>query len=122
MSSKKKTLILGASTNESRYSNRAANALSHHGHPIELLGIRNGSIVNQEIDTTPEPYIDIDTVTMYLGAKHQVEYYQYIFSLKPKRVVFNPGAENAEFCQRLEKKGVECLEACTLVMLSIGNY
>lgn len=122
MSGKKKTLVLGASPNESRYSYRAASELVHYGHPIELLGIRSGSIANQEIDTNPQPYQDIDTVTMYLGAKNQVEYYQYIFSLQPKRVIFNPGAENAEFCQRLEKKGIECLEACTLVMLSIGNY
>ncbi len=122
MSVKKKTLVLGASPNESRYSYRAAMELAHYGHPIELLGIRNGQIANQEIDTTPKQYSDIDTITMYLGAKNQVEYYQYIMSLQPKRVVFNPGAENEELCKRLEKQGIECLEACTLVMLSIGNY
>ena len=122
MSTKKKTLVLGASPNEARYSYRAATELNHYGHPIELLGIREGSIVNQTIDTSPQQYTDLDTITIYLGAKNQVEYYQYIMSLKPKRVIFNPGAENAELCERLEKQGIECLNACTLVMLSIGNY
>jgi uncharacterized protein len=122
MSESKKTLVLGASPNEARYSYRAATELMHYGHQVELLGIRQGEIGKQSIDTSPKQYESVDTVTMYLGAKNQIEYYQYIMSLNPKRVVFNPGAENQELCERLEKKGVECLEACTLVMLSIGNY
>ncbi|MFT5512676.1 MAG: putative CoA-binding protein [Bacteroidia bacterium] len=122
MSTAKRTLVLGASPKEERYSFRAATELKHYAHPVELLGINDGSIGGQAIDTTPKMYDDIDTVTMYLGAKNQIEYYQYLIALNPKRVVFNPGAENDEFCKRLEKKGIECLEACTLVMLSIGNY
>ena len=122
MSTAKKTLVLGASPNTERYSNRAASELMHYKHPVELLGIKDGEINGQEIDKSPKMYDDIDTVTMYLGARHQTEYYQYLFALEPNRVVFNPGAENDELCQRLEKKGIECIEACTLVMLSIGNY
>ena len=118
----KKTLVLGASPNTERYAYRAATELMHYKHPVELLGIKDGSIDEKAIDTTPKAYADIDTVTMYLGAQNQTEYIQYIFSLQPKRVIFNPGAENPDFCKRLEKKGIECIEACTLVMLSIGNY
>ncbi|MFT5723932.1 MAG: putative CoA-binding protein [Bacteroidia bacterium] len=122
MKSVKKTLVLGASPKQDRYSNRAASELMHYGHPVELLGNKKGQIKEQEIDTQAKNYKNIDTVTMYLGARNQVEYYQYLIALNPKRIVFNPGAENPELCKRLEKNGVECLEACTLVMLSIGNY
>ena len=104
MSTGKRTLVLGASPNPERYSHRAATELMHYKHPVELLGIKDGEINGQEIDKSPKMYGDIDTVTMYLGARHQTEYYQYIFALEPKRVVFNPGAENDELCKRLEKK------------------
>lgn len=122
MADKKKTLVLGASPNTERYSFRAASELLYYGHPVELLGLRKGNIEGHDIDTYPEAYTDIDTVTMYLGEKNQPEYYKYILSLKPKRVIFNPGAENETFCQELTKNNIECINACTLVMLSIGNY
>ncbi len=118
----KKTLVLGASPNAERYSFRAATELTYHKHPVALLGRRAGKIGDHDIDTVAQQYSGIDTVTMYLGPDNQIEYYQYIISLQPKRVIFNPGAENEGFCKMLEKNGVECLNACTLVMLSIGNY
>jgi len=64
----------------------------------------------------------IDTVTLYLGPERQREYYDYILSLKPKRIIFNPGTENDELAALAEANGIETVEACTLVMLSIGNY
>lgn len=121
-SAKKKTLIIGATTKPERYAYRAAMSLTEYGHPIVLLGRREGVVAGENIHTKAEPFEDIDTVTLYLGAQNQVEYYQYIVALNPKRVIFNPGAENADLCKLLEKHGIECLNACTLVMLSIGNY
>ena len=59
---------------------------------------------------------------MYVGEKNQPPYYDYILSLKPKRVIFNPGAENPEFEKIVRDAEIEVLEACTLVMLSVGNY
>jgi len=122
MVQKKKTLVLGASPNTERYSFRAATELLHHGHPVELLGVRKGEIGGHNIDTFPNAYSDIHTVTMYLGKNNQVQYYKYILSLRPQRVIFNPGAENDDFCRELTKQNIECINACTLVMLSIRNY
>jgi hypothetical protein len=64
----------------------------------------------------------VDTVTLYLGPDRHPEYYDYILSLHPKRVIFNPGTENPELASILTEKGIEATEACTLVLLSIGQY
>ena len=59
---------------------------------------------------------------MYLGASNQKQYYDYILTLHPKRIIFNPGAENDELSEMAKKNGIEPIEACTLVMLSTGQY
>lgn len=118
----KKTLILGASTNPARYSFMAANRLIQHGHPIVLLGKKEGQVSDNQILTSKPEINDIDTVTLYIGPQHQPEWYDYILSLHPKRVIFNPGTENPEFENLLKQKGISAEEACTLVLLSIGSY
>jgi predicted CoA-binding protein len=118
----KRTLVIGASENPERYSNRAVLQLLSHGHPVLALGNKSGNIGNVPIDTGKPVYTDIDTVTLYLGPANQSEFYDYILSLKPKRIIFNPGTENDTFCQRAQQVGIEAIEACTLVMLSVGNY
>ena len=65
---------------------------------------------------------NIDTVTLYVGPDNQAPWIDYIISLKPKRIIFNPGTENIEFETLAESKGIEALEACTLVLLSINQY
>jgi predicted CoA-binding protein len=120
--SMKKTLIIGASTNPERYSFLAANRLVAHGHPIEMLGLKEGQVAGNQIQTGKPSFENINTVTLYIGPRHQPEWYDYVISLKPKRVIFNPGTENEEFEHRLEKNGIDVLEACTLVLLSIGAY
>lgn len=118
----KKTLVIGASTDPSRYAFLAANSLLKHQHSIELLGRTEGEIGENEIKVGKPALEDIDTVTMYVNPKHQAEYYDYVLDLKPRRVIFNPGAENAEFEALLSKNDIEPIEACTLVMLSTGQY
>ncbi|MFN8346754.1 MAG: CoA-binding protein [Spirosomataceae bacterium] len=118
----KRTLIIGASDNPQRYSFLAANRLVNHGYSIAMLGLKSGKVAGNEIQTGKPALEDIDTVTLYIGPRHQPEWYDYIINLKPKRVIFNPGTENDEFEHLLEKNGIESLEACTLVMLSIGAY
>jgi len=118
----KKTLIVGASNNPERYSFKAAERLLSHGHEIELLGLRPDVIFGKTIDTEKKAYQNIDTVTMYIGPQRQPEFYDYIISLHPKRVVFNPGTENDEFEDMLRKEGIEAEEACTLVLLGTGQY
>ena len=118
----KKTLVIGASDNPERYSFKAANSLHNHGHEVVLFGKRSGTVIGQEIIKDRPILQNIDTVTLYINPAHQKEWYEYILSIKPKRVVFNPGTENAEFEMLLQQNNIEPMEACTLVLLSIGDY
>ncbi len=118
----KKTLIIGASNNPERYAYKAADRLLNHGHEIEMLGLRNDSIFGKTIDTDRKQYNGIDTVTLYIGPQRQPDYYEYILSLQPKRVIFNPGTENEEFEDLLTKNNIIAEEACTLVLLGTGQY
>jgi predicted CoA-binding protein len=118
----KKTLVLGASDNPSRYSYLAIQQLKRHGHPVVAIGRRDCSVGNVEIDKEKKPFDNVDTVTVYMNAQHQQEYQDYILSLHPKRIIFNPGAENEELSALAESKGIESLQACTLVMLSTNQY
>lgn len=119
----KKTLIIGASPSPSRYAFLAANRLLQKGHEIVLLGKEQGSIGGVKIETKPLEFKDIDTVTLYINPTHQKAYYEYLIkTIKPKRIIFNPGAENPELEKLAEASGIEVEEACTLVMLSTGQY
>jgi len=118
----KTTMIIGASSNPERYSYKATKSLKAHGHKVYPVGIKEGEIEGEKILTNKPVPSDVDTITMYLSAKNQKGWYDYILSLKPKRIIFNPGAENPELVEVATKQGVESVEACTLVMLSIGNY
>lgn len=118
----KKTLVLGASLNPGRYSNMAINRLVQHGNPVEAVGLRTGNVSGIEIIKEKEHFDDIDTVTLYLNPKRQEEYYDYIVSLNPKRVIFNPGTENPKLYQILIEKNIEIEVACTLVMLGTNQY
>ena len=117
-----KTLIIGASNNPERYAYKAAERLLAHGHEIELLGLRSDVIFGKTIDTERKQYIDIDTVTLYVGPQRQPDFYEYIVSLNPRRVIFNPGTENFDFEALLSKNGIIAEEACTLVLLGTGQY
>lgn len=118
----KPTVILGASSNPDRYSYLATAKLKAYGHKVYPVGIKKGNIEGEAILTDKPKPEDVDTITMYLSDKNQKEWYDYIFALKPKRIIFNPGAENAELETLAASKGIEVVNACTLVMLSIGNY
>ncbi|MCE7066819.1 CoA-binding protein [Dyadobacter sp. CY326] len=118
----KRTLIIGATSNPSRYAYLAAQKLRTYGHPILLLGRRKGNALGEEIHLDKIEWKDVDTVTLYINPSHQPEYYNYIISLNPKRVIFNPGTENPEFKSILADKNIIPIEGCTLVMLSIGQY
>ncbi|MGQ0740340.1 MAG: CoA-binding protein [Bacteroidota bacterium] len=118
----KKTLVLGASDNPSRYSFLAIQRLRSHGHPVVAVGRKNTKVADVSVGTEQESFTDIDTVTLYLNPQHQQQYYDYILSLHPKRVIFNPGAENEELAQLAKQKGIVTKEACTLVMLSTNQY
>ena len=120
----KKTVIIGATTNPARYAYLAARMLTEYQHEIVPVGIKDGAVFGKEIlDIFEKPKIeDVDTVTLYIGPQRQGEHMDYILNLNPKRIIFNPGTENDEFIRRAEEKGIEALEACTLVMLRSRQY
>jgi len=118
----KRTLVIGASENPARYSNKAIHALRRNGHEVVALAKRKGLVDDVAIETAFPEKEDIHTVTLYVGPQHQPEYYTDIIDLNPQRVIFNPGTENQKFAEKLEANGIEAEEACTLVLLSIGAY
>ena len=118
----KKTLVLGASDNPSRYSYLAVQRLRKHGHDVVAIGRKATKVEDVAIEKETSNFENIDTVTLYLNPQHQKEYYDYILSLNPKRIIFNPGTENDELKKLATQKGIQSLEACTLVMLSTNQY
>lgn len=122
MKEAKKTLVMGASTNSGRYAYRAVKMLQQYGHPVVAIGKKEEDLDKVHIEKDLVDFNGVDTVTLYLNPMNQKQYYDYIISLKPKRVVFNPGTENPELYALLKENNIEVEVACTLVMLSIGNY
>lgn len=118
----KKTLVIGASENPERYSNKAIKALLNNQQEVVALGIKTGHVQGISFHTEKEPFEDIDTVTLYIGPRHQPEYYDYIIGLKPRRVIFNPGTENPEFIDQLKAAGIHPEISCTLILLATGQY
>ena len=118
----KKTVVLGASSNPQRYSFIAINRLRNYNHPTVAIGRKKGKVGDIEIDMEQKPIDGVDTITLYLNAANQKQYYDYILSLKPRRIIFNPGAENDELYDLARQNGIQPMEACTLVLLSTGQY
>ncbi|WP_316739579.1 CoA-binding protein [Pedobacter aquatilis] len=118
----KKTLIIGASPDASRYAYKAAHMLTRFNHEIVNVGIKRGEVAGVAIEKQGEVHTDIDTVTLYIGPALQPQYYDYIIDTNPKRVIFNPGTENYELEKLLDQHNIEPIRACTLVLLSTGQY
>ena len=120
----KKTIIAGATPNVMRYAYKAAELMNKHSVPFVPVGIKKGEVFGHEILNLQEkPFIpDVDTITLYIGTNNQEEWYDYWLSLNPKRIIFNPGTENFVFEKMVREKGIEVLHACTLVLLTIGEF
>lgn len=117
-----KTLVFGGSLSPDRYSYKAIQMLQQYDVPTVSFGLRSGMVAGVQIDTDLLSYEKIHTITLYLNPQRQLAYYDYFIGLKPQRVIFNPGTENKELEQLLQKNGIEPVRACTLVMLSTGQY
>lgn len=117
-----KTLVIGASLKPERYSNKAINHLRIKGYETLALGLREGQVADVDITKEQVPYDDVHTITVYVGADRLGPSEDYLLSLKPKRIIFNPGAENPAFAQKAKEAGIEIVLACTLVMLSTDQY
>jgi len=118
----KNTLVFGASLNPNRYSNIAVHRLVDKGINTYAFGLRLGNIRNVKVKTNLDGFQDIHTITLYLNPARQVPYYESILTLKPQRVLFNPGTENPEFYSLLRENGITVEVACTLVLLGTGQY
>lgn len=121
--SQKRVVIIGASNNPERYSHKALLLLRRHGHQVvpvhpKLAEIEGIKVVPDVSDITGP----VDTVTMYVGAAISAGLTEKLAALRPRRVIFNPGAENAVLARALEKAGIVCEEACTLVLLNTGQF
>jgi len=114
--------VLGASLKKDRYSNYAIHKLVAYNIEVYAIGGRKGEVRGVQIETELLAPKDIDTVTLYLNPSRQKSYYDYIVSLTPRRVIFNPGTENPEFYEILQKEGIAVEVACTLVLLSTNQY
>jgi uncharacterized protein len=118
----KKTLVIGASTNQSRYSYMAINRLRNCDQEVVAIGTNAGIVADVEIQTEKKTYEGIHTVALYVNPTIQKEYYDYIISLKPKRIIFNPGTENSELKSLAFHNNIDTIEGCVLVMLGTGLY
>jgi uncharacterized protein len=120
----KKTVVIGATTNPARYAYIAARMLMEYNHEVVPVGIKDGALFGKEIlDILEKPHVDgVDTITMYIGTQRQPPYHDYLLSLKPKRIIFNPGTENDVLAKMAEDKGIEAVYGCTLVMLRSNQY
>lgn len=117
-----KTLVIGVSSNPEQYSNMAVQKLLRAGVSVEGIGRESFVLDAVHVQKEKIPFTDIDTVTLYLNEEKQQAYEDYIFSLNPRRIIFNPGAENKTMMEKAKRMGIEAIEACTLVMLSAGTY
>jgi uncharacterized protein len=119
----RKVMVIGASEKTSRYANKAVRMLLQYGYQIIAIGNKLGSIENVDI-LKEKPHVEnVHTVTMYIGMLHQKEYYDYLTKiLKPERIIFNPGTENAELEKLASEAGIEVIHHCTLVMLRTGEF
>jgi len=122
MNTKNETLVIGASLKTNRYSNMAIHKLVNYNHPVKAIGLREGEVKGITIETDKVDFENIHTVTLYLNPKRQPEYYDYLVSLKPERVIFNPGTENPSLYKILKENNIEVEVACTLVLLSTDQY
>jgi len=117
-----KTLVLGASLNESRYSNKAIRLLKQYGHEVIAVGRDKGVVAEIHIQNSFPENTHIDTITLYLNPGLQKAYYEDIWNARPRRIIFNPGTENQELKEQALQKGILCEDACTLVLLNTNQY
>lgn len=118
----KKTVVLGATPDSSRFAYKAAKMLLEYGYDMIPVGIKKGTVFGKPILNNNPEIEDVDTITLYVGPHNQENLYDYIIGLKPKRIIFNPGTENDELIKRAKLNNIDPVIGCTLVMLSVGTY
>jgi len=119
-------VILGASNNPERYSYKAFHMLKENGHQTLLVHPKLKEIEGQkcfeDLNQVIHQKIEVDTLTLYVNPEISSLMIEQILTLKPKRVIFNPGTENEILKVALKKDNILYEEACTLVLLKTGQF
>ena len=116
-------LIIGASNNSERYSNKALNLLLSKGHKVIAVNPRDQ--IKNALKTVlglSQVKDKIDTITVYLRPQLLKPDINEIVRINPKRVIFNPGTEDPEIISFVENNGIKVQLACTLVLLNTNQY
>jgi len=123
VSEKSTVVVLGASPKPERYSNKAVRLLTEKGHHVVPVRPGVDSIEGlPAVGTLAEVAGEVDTLTVYVSGNVSAGMERAILDLAPRRVIFNPGAENPQLRTSLVAAGIETVEACTLVMLGTGQF
>ena len=117
-------IVLGASDKPDRYSNKAIKMLLEKGHTPFPVHPKLTEIDGLKVYASLEDIKDIkvDTITVYVNPEISNSLLDAILAINPKRVIFNPDTENPELEAKLEEADIETIQACTLVMLSTGQF
>ena len=117
-----KIVVLGATPNRDRYSYKAVKALRKRHYDVVALGVQKGEIAGIVIQNDRPVLDDVDAVMLYLNPERQKPLYEYILSIKPRRIIFNPGTDNEELADLAEKNGIEVVRQCALIMLTSDTF
>ncbi len=119
----KTVVMLGASDNPDRYSNKAFRILREKNHDVvpvnPSLDTLEGVRVAHSLSEAPR---NPNVLTVYVNAIRSTELSSDILALAPRTVIFNPGAENSELDRRLREVGIKTLNACSVVLLTTGRF
>jgi len=116
-------VVLGASPKEERYSNKAVKLLAEKGYnviPVNPAGVQVCGI--ESVKSLAEISVPVDTVTMYVNSSRSDTMKDDITALNPRRIIFNPGAENEALAAECEASGIETENACTLILLNTSQF
>ncbi|HJT80746.1 MAG TPA: CoA-binding protein [Chthoniobacterales bacterium] len=123
MTNRQRVVVMGASPKPHRYAFKAMKMLQQYGHEPQLVNPAYDEIAGQKcyrrIAEVPAP---VDTVTVYLGKRRSDPLIGEIVGAAPRRIILNPGAENDDLTSAAQAKGIDVVEGCTLVMLTIGTF
>lgn len=120
--SKRKVVVVGASPRPERASYQAVVQLIAHGFEVFPVALRDGEIDGRPILTGMPRIENVDVMSVYVSPKNIAAWSAYMLELKPRKIIFNPGAENPEFRKRAELLGIECQDACTRVLVTLNEF
>ena len=120
MNSNESILVIGASANPNRSSYFATKFLHNIGVSLYTIANKNGKIDDLELSDQYASIHSVDTISIYLNPDRQKKYYDYILSLHPKRIIFNPGTENPELATIAKNNCIEIVNGCTIAMFASG--